>query len=215
MTKDYNAKLAEDYTEIKRKVERGMLPLVARNPAIDKATTEYAIAQAVYFGGKQNPPIAFRDAGALEKYADLVLYEELKWSHPDKMTIVAYPIMSDRQAEEREEKFTPKAELQYGDLRYLGKRKVSACNDDGTTVGHRRIIENKVAELTSVELSADMQNALENAGLTDRQRQAIDLVFFENMTQEEAAEVMGIGQPNVKAYINASLRKLREYMSIE
>lgn len=36
MTQDYNAKLAQDYEDIKRRIESDMLPLIARIPAIDK-----------------------------------------------------------------------------------------------------------------------------------------------------------------------------------
>lgn len=105
MTVDYNEKLYEDYTKIKRKVERGMLPLVARNPAIDHATTDYVVALAEHYhadkdAGK-NPPIPLKNAAMLDRFSDLVMYEELKWSHPDKMSIVEYPVMSDTQEEER------------------------------------------------------------------------------------------------------------------
>src|SRR5699024_8146079 len=70
----------------------------------------------------------------------------------------------------------------------------------------------------SVDESVDAINSaiilyalLKRATLTDIQRQAIDLVYFEDFTQYEAAEVMGIHQPNVKAYIDASICKLRNY----
>lgn len=38
---DYNANLRKDYEDIRDKVERGMLPLVARIPAIEKAVSDY------------------------------------------------------------------------------------------------------------------------------------------------------------------------------
>ena len=49
---DYNAKLAKDYEDIRDRVERGMLPLVARIPAIDDAVTTYVAAQDARKGGR-------------------------------------------------------------------------------------------------------------------------------------------------------------------
>src|SRR5690625_4078418 len=110
---DYNAKLAQDYADIRAKVRGGMLPLVARIPAIDKAVSDYVLAQDVHYeelrrkaeadGGEVSEavPIQLRDATALHRMADLVLHEELTWSHPDKMSIVEYPVMSGWQKAER------------------------------------------------------------------------------------------------------------------
>lgn len=216
--KDYNAKLAEDYNEIKGRVVRGMLPLVARNPSIDKAVSAYALARADHYHAEQsagkNPPIPFKDSVALEKYADLILYEELKWSHPDKMTIVEYPVMSDSQSEGREEKFTPHSDLQYGDRRYLGRRKSHFTDDTGAPqVRNGRMTNPPDPAILAIEDYADLYSALEKSGLTDRQRQAIDLVYFEIMTQEEAGEVMSIRKWSVNEHLNKGLRKLREYMT--
>lgn len=218
MTKDYNEKLTEDYAEIKRKVERGMLPLVARNPAIDKSVTEYALARADHYHAEQakgkTPPIPFKDSAALEKYADLILYEELTWSHPDKMSIVEYPVMSDTQAEEREDKYRPHSDLQYGDRRYLGRRKSHFTDDKGAPqVRNSRVASPLDPSIVAVEDYADLYTALEQAGLTGRQRQAIDLVYFEDMTQAEAAEAMDIRQHTVSEYISAGLTKLRDYLT--
>lgn len=221
MTKNYNATLAKDYEDIKRRVSTGMLPLVARVPAIDKAVSEYALAQADRYemaqakaeeeGRSPNTvPINYRDSSALERFADLMLYEELRWSHPDKMTIVDYPIMSARNERSYEEKHTPKSELKYGDLRYLGKRKTGVDDDDLTAVHKRRIVDSADAILNHSELSIDVQDALNNAGLTDRQRQAIGLVFFENMTQEQAGAELGVTQQAIDRYLRFALEKLRK-----
>lgn len=220
MTVDYNAKLYEDYTKIKRKVERGMLPLVARNPAIDRATTDYAIAHADHYhadkdAGK-NPPVPLKNAALLDRFSDLVMWEELKWSHPDKMSIVEYPVMSDTQAVTRAEKQSLCEDLSFGDRRFAGRRTKYFTDDNGSPqVRKSRLADPHDAEKDRVEDFMDLYDALANAGLTDRQRQAIDLVYFENLTQEEAAEEMGVSQPNINAYINAALRKLREYLTKE
>ena len=46
-----------------------------------------------------------------------------------------------------------------------------------------------------------------------RQRQVIDLVYFDNLTQEEAASVLGITQQAVAKHESAALTKLREYLT--
>lgn len=211
--KDYNAKLYEDYTEIKRKVERGMLPLVARNPAIDRATTDYAVALAEHHhadkdAGK-NPPIPLKNAAMLDRFSDLVMYEELKWSHPDKMSIVEYPVMSETQKEVRNEKQTLRDDILYGDRRYTGRRKTHFTDEDGAL----QVRNTRMAIPSDVGKYIDLYDALENAGLTDRQRQVIDLVYFDNLTQEEAASVLGITQQAVAKHESAALTKLREYLT--
>src|SRR5690606_6945679 len=123
-----------------------MLPLVARNPALDRATSEYALAQAEHYHTEQakgkNPPIPLRDSDTLHKCADLVMYEELKWSHPDKMSIVEYPIMSDRNEQSYFEKYTTHSDLQYGDRRYTGRRKTHFTDDHGAPqVRNSRIVD--------------------------------------------------------------------------
>lgn len=211
--KDYNAKLYEEYTEIKRKVERGMLPLVARNPAIDRATTNYAVALAEHYhadkdAGK-NPPVPLKNAALLDRFSDLVMYEELKWSHPDKMSIVEYPVMSETQKEVRNEKQTLCDDILYGDRRYTGRRKTHFTDEDGAL----QVRNTRMAIPSDVGKYIDLYDALANAGLTDRQRQVIDLVYFDNLTQEEAASVLGITQQAVAKHESAALTKLREYLT--
>jgi RNA polymerase sigma factor (sigma-70 family) len=218
LTHDYNAKLMQDYETIRGKVKRGMLPLVARNPAIDKATIEYVIAQSEFFDSKRAcgecHPIPLRNSYALDRFADLIMHEELKWSHPDKMTIVDYPVMSDDQLSIRQEKYSPNSDIQYGDRRYTGRRKTHFTDDNGAPqVRNSRITDHRDPTIEAIGDYIDLYDALDNAGLTDRQREAIDLVFFENMTQEEAAKVAGVGQDVISRRMSAALKKLRDYMT--
>src|SRR5690625_3964535 len=128
MTKDYNAKLAQDYEDIRAKVRGGMLPLVARIPEIDKAVSAYVLAQDEHYeelrrkaeaedgdagGSPEAVPIQLRDATALHRMADLVMHEELTWSHPDKMSIVEYPVMSDRRTRTYYENHSHKGDLKF------------------------------------------------------------------------------------------------------
>src|SRR5699024_9554532 len=80
--------------------------------------------------------------------------------------------------------------------------------DGQKTVIYDYMTPEKDNALVSPDVLA-LYDALNNAKLTKRQREAIDLTFFGGMTQEDAAEIMGIHQPNVKAYIDAGIRKLR------
>lgn len=211
---DYNAKLAQETAVIRDKVRRGMLPLVARNPALDKATREYAEAQAAHFATLHNPPIALRNSDALDDCADLVLHEELTWSHPDKMSIVEFPVMSDRNEQSNREKYTPHSDLQYGDRRFTGRRKTHFTDDYGAPqVRSSRVIDPRDPTIEAIDAHVDLYDALENAGLTERQREAINLVYFGDMTQSAAACVMGVSQPAVAKFERQALAKLREYMT--
>ncbi|MED0799342.1 sigma factor-like helix-turn-helix DNA-binding protein [Bacillus inaquosorum] len=55
-----------------------------------------------------------------------------------------------------------------------------------------------------------MHKALELANLTDRQRQAIELVYFGELTQAEAGERMVIAKQNVEAYISRAAEKVAD-----
>ncbi|MEI4802001.1 sigma factor-like helix-turn-helix DNA-binding protein [Bacillus sp. FJAT-51639] len=46
----------------------------------------------------------------------------------------------------------------------------------------------------------DMETAVENADLTDRQRQVLRLVYFEDMKQRDVAVLLGITAPTVNLY---------------
>ncbi|WP_327810307.1 sigma factor-like helix-turn-helix DNA-binding protein [Bacillus inaquosorum] len=56
----------------------------------------------------------------------------------------------------------------------------------------------------------DIHKALELANLTDRQRQAIELVYFGELTQAEAGERMVIAKQNVEAYISRAAEKVAD-----
>ena len=62
----------------------------------------------------------------------------------------------------------------------------------------------------AVVLLTDLATAIDQAGLTDRQRQALNLVYVEDLTQAKAGEAMGIGQQNVDNYIDNAIDKIAE-----
>lgn len=91
--------------DIRKRTKAGELPLEQRMIEIDAVTTQYAVEHAKAYdealAAKKNPPINYKDAQLLHELADLALYEDLTWSHPDKMAIIEHPIMSDEQYERR------------------------------------------------------------------------------------------------------------------
>lgn len=63
----------------------------------------------------------------------------------------------------------------------------------------------------AIILLADLSTAINTAGLTDRQRQALTLVYVEDLTQAKAGEVMGgLAKQNVDNYIDNAIDKIAE-----
>lgn len=212
---DYVKKLRKDYEEIADKVERGMLPLVARIPAIEKAVSEYVLAQDEDFRRKREKgghvPIQLRDSRLLDKFAELIMYEELTWSHPDKMSIVEYPVMSDWQAKERRDKTSFPGEVTYNDRQHNGRRKSHSVGKNGeVNVSKHRMPSFEDEGIEAFINEVDVKTLLDSAKLTDRQRQAIELVYFEDMTQEQAAKVMGVKRATVETLLRRSIKYLRQ-----
>jgi DNA-directed RNA polymerase specialized sigma24 family protein len=59
-----------------------------------------------------------------------------------------------------------------------------------------------------VDELVDLDHAISQAGLTDKQRESVRLVYGENMEQQEVADRIGIGQPRVHKHIQAAIRKI-------
>lgn len=87
-----NAILHEKITEIQAATKRGELPRGLRLVKIEQLTEGY------YAKTGKMP-----DEKALERLANLCLFEELTDPNPDKMTLEEYPIMSDEQEARRKE----------------------------------------------------------------------------------------------------------------
>jgi hypothetical protein len=88
---DYKAKLHEEISELQRATKRGEMPREVRLVKID------ALAEGYFATAGEIP-----DAVALERLADLCLYEELTDPNPDKMTTEEYPFMSEHQFDRRD-----------------------------------------------------------------------------------------------------------------
>ncbi|MCI4129449.1 hypothetical protein MMJ47_18455 [Bacillus haynesii] len=96
------ALLHEMITELQQRTKAGELDRIQR---IEEIT---ALADAYFDAVGEHP-----DSIALERMANLVIYEELADSHPDKMTREEYPIMSETQLSRRREGKHRKKEANY------------------------------------------------------------------------------------------------------
>jgi DNA-directed RNA polymerase specialized sigma24 family protein len=63
-------------------------------------------------------------------------------------------------------------------------------------------------DTSAVDVLADLNTAIERANLTDRQRQALALVYVEDLTQEAAGERVGIRQDNVARLLSVGETKI-------
>lgn len=217
-TNDYNAKLAQDYEVIREQVRKGVLPLKERILAIETATNDYIAAQDADYERKKVKggyiPIQLRNDVLLHRLADLVLYEDLTWSHPDKMSIVEYPVMSEYQQERRERNQPPSKDVSFGDRRGMGRKRTFFTDDNDTPQGrNHRVPDVSESDIAKADSHIVLYNALDNAGLTDRQREAIDLVYFEDMSQEDAGSSMDVSDRAVRYFLSEGLSKLRGYMA--
>lgn len=58
------------------------------------------------------------------------------------------------------------------------------------------------------DILLDMCKALDTAGLTERQREALELVYFEDLTQEEAGKRLGCSKQTVNRLIDVAATKI-------
>ena len=65
-------------------------------------------------------------------------------------------------------------------------------------------------DVDAIILLADLETAISTAGLTDRQRQALNLVYVEDLTQAKAGEAMGISRISVLEHVEDAVNKISE-----
>src|SRR5690625_3677598 len=146
-------------------------------------------------------------SSVLSRLATYLLLDTLADTHPDKMARDEYPVMSYRQTGRYFARNGTIAPEPYTQESVMGRK--SSAKEWGSDNSDALLFADNPMLLDVIE-KADLYALLDSANLTDRQRQAIDLVYFEDMTQEQAAEVMGVSQPNIKAYIDNSFDKIRK-----
>ena len=62
----------------------------------------------------------------------------------------------------------------------------------------------------AVILLVDLERAIELAGLTERQREALRLVYYEDLTQADAGWEMGLARETIKTYADSAIKKIAE-----
>lgn len=196
MTQSYHDKITDLFDEY-YSAEKGAKP--APNKRIESA--DALIEDYIEQHGKRPP------ASVLSRLATYVLLDTLSDNHPDKMSREEYPIMSYGQTGRYFARNGALSPEPYAKDSVMGRK--SSAKEWGSDNSDALLFADDSMLMGVIE-SADLYALLDNAKLTDRQRQAIDLVYFEDMTQEQAAEVMGVGQDVVSRNISVSIDKIRK-----
>lgn len=149
-------------------------------------------------------------ASVLSRLATYILLDTLTDSHPDKMAREEYPIMSYGQTGRYFARNCTIAAEPYTQGSVMGRK--SSAKEWGNGNSDALLFADDPMLMGVIE-SVDLYALLDNANLTDRQRQAIDLVYFEDMTQEQAAKVMGVTRQAVDLYARNAINKMRRLIN--
>jgi RNA polymerase sigma-B factor len=91
-------------------------------------------------------------------------------------------------------------------------RKIEA-DSDGSTVAILDLVGNKEDGYEQIDQQMVLQKVLPI--LSEREQKIIQCTYFENMSQKETGELLGISQMHVSRLLRRSLRKLREAIQAE
>lgn len=155
----------------------------------------------------------FPAESVLSRLAWYIVFDEMTDSHPDKMTREEYPILSESQEELRDSKQikTRNGEITYEGRQANGRRKSYYFGDDGEVgVSNSKMPDIYDRGIEGAVENIDVLDLLDSAGLTERQREAIELVYFDGLTQAQAGERMGVSQQAIDRYLRYSYEKLRK-----
>jgi len=158
----------------------------------------------------------FPPPNVLTRLAWYVVFDEMTDSHPDKMTREEYPIMTETQRLRRFNEI-PSKSVYFNGRDFSGN--VKTCEKKGTDDSgrmNRRPIYHSSSDEKEKERDTriDVLSLIDKVKLTDRQKEAVGLVYFNGLTQSEAAKKMGISQPNVSSYIDYALKKDEKYTTL-
>lgn len=74
---------------------------------------------------------------------------------------------------------------------------------------HHALYERKFkGDTDAICILLDLNNAIERAGLTERQREAVFYIYVEDLTQKDAGERMGIRQVTIKEHADGAIDKI-------
>jgi DNA-directed RNA polymerase specialized sigma subunit len=102
-----------------------------------------------------------------------------------------------------------KKEKEYEELFPLdSKRGVLSLLYSLNQIGERRFYE---GDMDACVLLMDLELSIEKAGLTKKQKEILNLLYYKGLTQKEAAEVTGSSQQAVLDRKNNAIRKIISY----
>lgn len=181
----------------------------ARKASDSPTSPKYRTQQALDLCEEHYAQIGLPPARAvLSRLAWYIVFDEMTDANPHKASHGEYPTLSDNQLLRRRKKesllsdvFTSKGDETIG--RYI--------DSDGV---RRRVYDymTPARDMALVPTAyLDLYSALDNAGLTKRQRQAIELVYFGGMTQEDAGVEMGVKKNTLNEILARSYSKIKEF----
>lgn len=156
----------------------------------------------------------YPDDSVLNRLAWYIIFDEMTDKHPDKITRDEYPVMSEWQELTRDQKTIKVEEITFNDRQFNGRKRTSYVGKNGNIRNSSPRLPNRYdPRIKRKETEIDVEEALNNSGLTERQRRAIEFIFFENLTQEGAAKKLGISRSTLREHVDEGLRKMREYLT--
>lgn len=63
-------------------------------------------------------------------------------------------------------------------------------------------------DYAACDVLIDLAEAIEQAGLTAREKEALSLYYLDDLTQEEVGRTMGVGKPRINQLVNAGLKRI-------
>src|SRR5699024_6403850 len=189
------------YDAKKADVHAASIPPNKRIESADAIVEQYVEANG------ERPP-----ASVLSRLATYLLLDTLADTHPDKMARDEYPILSYTQIGRRRREIP--SENVYFDKSDFGGMRTVYEKDDSNDSGDAKyypvyspiVDEDDVRNVAAMEVNS----ILKNVSLTGRQRQVIDLIYYKDMTQGQAAEIMGVSERAVRQFLRVSLDKMKE-----
>jgi len=73
---------------------------------------------------------------------------------------------------------------------------------------HKIVVRRFSGDTAASDILIDLHSAIESAGLTDRQAEAVALVYGLDVTQAEAARVMSVSQQAVQQSVDAAAERI-------